>query len=190
MAKTQTKTAESPLKYSLGQPILGDGDQGVAALSKALNWVYGNRPAQHLSQTCARDGWDATTKAVGTLRAELATALQTIIDTDLWISPDAARTTMLCGAECVVSGGDVVTVTWVFTGSLGSTSVSVTCSAAHNGTERSTSTAMTGFTAGGEWVRLEVKAQVTTGTGTTHTLLEVAVEEEAKTSSLPDPDND
>lgn len=187
MAKTQAKTTASPAKYALGQPILSEST-GLLEVSQALNWVYGYRPEQHLGLTLAQDGWDGSSLAPGTLRCEVTTALATFIDTDLWLSPEAALADLELSAECAVGGGDVVTVSWVLTGSLGSTTATVTCSAAHNLTERTTTAALSGVTAGGEWVRLVVKAQTTTGTGS-HELVEVVVEEATQTS-LPDPNND
>lgn len=193
MAKSQAKMTKAPSAWALGQPILATaigGEGSLLDVSKALNWVYANRPEQHLGLTCERDGWDGSGISPGTLRCELSnSASQTYVDTDLWISADAARTTMLCSAECAVGGGDVVTVWFRFTGSLGTTTVSVTCSAAHNLTERTVTQAISAFTNGDEWVRLEVLGQVTTGTGSTHRLVELGVEEQAH-ATLPDPDND
>lgn len=192
MAKTQVALNMPPERLSAGQPVYADsGLAGVRSLAQMVNWLYGYRGQGHLAVCLGRDGWDSTGEAPGALRASITTSEQTLIDTDLWIDGDEARKTWRFGAECVVgAGSDVVTVRFILTGGVGASTFSVTRNNAQNGTEGTTTGGLGSVTNGEEWVRLEVRAQVTTGTGTTHELLDVSAEVADATSSLPDPLND
>jgi hypothetical protein len=187
MAKSQLPTTISPVRMSLGQLVLS---QDIAAIGALLNFVFGRRRQQHIGLITARDGWSSGSE-VGTLRATADGTQRTIIDTDIWVDRDAARAPMTFGAECSVLAANTVRVSCRLTGGLGTVTVAPADHAnADNGTEKTAAITTSSVTNGGEWMRVEILLQRITGAGTTNQIIELRLEEDEVTSSLPDPDND
>lgn len=201
MAKTQAVTTANPLDYTVGRAILDDGT-GLNLIPQAVNWFFGERPICHLNLTTGDDSWDdhpassaggdsGNSVAVGTLRCLADTTVRTFIDTDVWIDEDAVPLNMTIGAECHIVGvGDQIDLVFSLIGGLGTASGTVQCTDSHNDSERTTTLDISVATNGGEWCRLTVSMQVTTGGGNNDYVRTVRVQEPTQTSSLPDPADD
>lgn len=198
MAKSQAKTTIAPELFTFSRPIIADGAaRGALQIVQAQNWVYGKRRQQWFGLTVGPDLWDvagAAGSAVGTLRAIADGSLRRLVHSDRWVDKTSRLHALTFRAECWIDAGvgEEVTVTLTLTGSLGSVSATVVCDASDNGTEVPDAIAdlTSAMADAGEWVEIEVEFQRTGGSSDNNYVLEISLEEDEQTSSLPDPDDD
>lgn len=196
MAKSGATSTTSPLAFSMCRDILADG-AGLRLLARTQNWAHAERRICHLSLAAGPDGWDdysgGAGTAVGTLSVTVTGSAVTIVDTDIWIDEETAVSGALRGgveAHCTTGSENVRTI-FTITGSLGSRTITLDCTTTNNDTEVSGTTGLTPVTNGGEWCRVQVSVQRTSGSALDHELRALRLEEEVlTTSSLPDPLDD
>lgn len=183
-------TTLSPLALALGLDITAEKLERV---HKAQDWAIARRPETHLSLCTAPDGWDdysgGSSSAVGPLDLTPTGSAETVISTDLWITPEAALADLICGAECLCQVGNEVEIHFSVTGSLGTQTVTVTCTPTDNGTEVTQTITTGSATAGGEWVTLTIAMERTVGVATNNEVRQLRCAED-EIASLNGPLND
>ena len=177
MAKTQAQSVLSPVILAVGRAVTAED---VATVVEMQNWAFGYRPHLHFSCYCGSFDWDNST-AAGGLGIDISTAgsFYEVLRTRIKIAPEAS--VLVVGARCEIdTPGDSVEVRFV----IGSGTADITCDDTHNGTERITTVATS--TTGTDWQTVIVYVRRTAGTGDAH-LITARCQDQARTSSLPDP---
>lgn len=185
MAKTQTASTVSPIRFAFGRPIY---DDDVRAVIEQLNWSAGYRPRCHVALTTAGSPWAASgvnANTRGTHVIEIDTSRTSMTEVfHFWIRLSPNAVTVTCGAVVECDGTAEASVRFRI-GSV--TTSSLSYANADNGTEKTT-TASVGSTGTG-WVECYVDVQRTVaGGGSDDVYLRAfRVQDQAVTSGLPDP---
>lgn len=165
----------------------------VQELLKVQHWTATHRQINHLSLQCGRFNWSGLLSP-GTLRFKVDGTNREVINTDMWIDTDAAQQSLQCGAwiHTNTTGTDTIVVTFSFTGTVGTSSNTVSyIDTTPDGDELTATVGLSGVTAGDEWVQCKISVQRTVGSDTGHTVGGLRVTETTyAASSLADPQDD
>lgn len=145
MTITQNPSTGSADRFTIDRAIYREDVQELVELQ---NWAIGYRPMQHLALSCSPPGfasgaygngvtetWGSTNYEVGTLYMSTTTpsAYDRYIITDIIVSPSAM--TGACGAVIESGPGAVTTLDFIFSGSAGLVTSSISHDASLNDTE-------------------------------------------------------